>query len=214
LNAASLALQAIAMQRETFREDEYIRIHPIITRGGDSVSSVPAVVNMETFVRGRTIEAIQAASVKVDRSLHAGALAIGARVQVTTLPGYMPCFYDENLVSIFKQNATELLSAKAVSERRGHGTGSTDVGDMAQIMPVIQPHVAGASGVGHGADYRIVDYTQAVVNPAKMMAMTTIDLLANGGAEAKRVKAEYKAPMTKEQYLQTVRGFFSEEEFA
>ena len=37
LNAASLALQAIAMQRETFREDDYIRVHPIITRGGDSV---------------------------------------------------------------------------------------------------------------------------------------------------------------------------------
>ena len=213
LNAASLALQSIAMQRETFREDDYIRIHPIITRGGDSVSSVPAVVTMETFVRGRTIEAIQAADAKVDRALRAGAMAIGAAVQITTLPGYMPCFYDDNLVKIFKANAVELLGADAVDERRGHGTGSTDIGDMAQIMPMIQPHVAGASGVGHGADYRIVDYDMAVINPAKMMAMTAIDLLANGAAEARRVKAEYKAPMTKEQYLETVRGFCREEEF-
>lgn len=213
LNAASLALQGIAMQRETFREDEYIRIHPIITRGGDSVSSVPAVVTMETFVRGRTIEAIQAADAKVDRALRAGALAIGATVQITTLPGYMPCFYDERLVSIFRQNAMDLLGADAVDERRGHGTGSTDVGDMAQIMPVVQPHVAGASGIGHGADYRIVDYEQAVINPAKMMAMTAVDLLANGAAEGRRVKEEYCAPMTPAQYLQTVRGFAREEEF-
>lgn len=214
LNAASLALQGIAMQRETFREDDYIRIHPIITRGGDSVSSVPAVVTMETFVRGRTIEAIQAADAKVDRALKAGAMAIGAKVQITTLPGYMPCFYDDNLVRIFKENATTLLGVDAVSERRGHGTGSTDVGDMAQIMPVIQPHVAGASGVGHGADYRIIDYDKAVINPAKMMAMTVIDLLANGAAEGRKVKAEYKPKMTKEQYLQTVRSFCRDEEFA
>lgn len=214
LNAASLALQAIAMQRETFREDDYIRVHPIITRGGDSVSSVPAVVTMETFVRGRTIEAIQAANAKVDRALRAGALAIGATVQIVTLPGYMPTFYDENLVGVVKGNATELLGADSVDERRGHGTGSTDIGDMAQIMPMVQPHVAGATGVGHGADYRIADYDQAVINPAKMMAMSAIDLLANDAAEARRIKAEYHAPMTKEQYLQTVRGFCSEEEFA
>lgn len=214
LNAASLALQAIALQRETFREDDYVRIHPIITRGGDSVSSVPALVTMETFVRGRTIEAIQAANAKVDRALRAGALAIGAKVQITTLPGYMPTFYDDNLVDLFKSNTMALLGAESVDERRGHGTGSTDMGDLAQIMPVVQPHVAGATGVGHGADYRIADYEQAVLNPAKLMALTAIDLLADGASGARRVKAEYKAPMTKDQYLQTVRGFCSEEEYA
>jgi amidohydrolase len=214
LNAASLALQAIAMQRETFREDEYVRIHPIITRGGDSVSSVPAVVNLETFVRGRTIEAIQSANAKVDRALRAGALAIGARVQITTLPGYMPSFYDDNLVSVFRANAHALLGPDSVDERRVHGTGSTDVGDLAQIMPVVQPHVAGATGIGHGADYRIADYDQAVINPAKLMAMTAIDLLADGAVEGRRVVADYHAPMTRDQYLETVRGFCSEEEYS
>jgi amidohydrolase len=214
LNAASLALQAIAMQRETFREDDYIRVHPIITRGGDSVSSVPAAVTMETFVRGRTIEAIQAANVKVDRALRAGALAIGAKVQITTLPGYMPTFYDDNLVQVIKANSAALLGPESVEERRTHGTGSTDMGDLAQIMPVVQPHVAGASGIGHGDDYRIVNYEQAVINPAKLMAMTAIDLLADGAAEARRIKTEYHAPMTRAQYLETVRSFCSEEEYA
>ena len=213
LNAATLALQAIALQRETYREDEYIRIHPIITRGGDSVSSVPALVTMETFVRGSTIEAIQLASEKVDRALRAGALAIGAKVQITTLPGYMPTFYDQNLVEIVKSNASALLRSGLVEERRVHGAGSTDVGDLAQIMPVVQPHVSGATGVGHGADYLIADYDQAVINPAKVMAMCAIDLLADGATEARRVKSEYRAPMTRDQYLQTVRGFCSEEEY-
>lgn len=52
LNAANLALHAIALQRETFWDQDTVRIHPIITRGGDAVSVVPAEVSMETFVRG------------------------------------------------------------------------------------------------------------------------------------------------------------------
>ena len=58
LNAANLAMTAIALQRETFYDDDTIRVHPIITKGGDAVSAVPSEVTMETFVRGRTIEGI------------------------------------------------------------------------------------------------------------------------------------------------------------
>src|SRR5205823_9997889 len=52
LNAAMIAMNAIAAHRETFWEKDTIRIHPIITKGGDAVSVVPAEVTMETFVRG------------------------------------------------------------------------------------------------------------------------------------------------------------------
>src|SRR3984893_18574045 len=52
LNAAVIAMNAIAAHRETFWEKDTIRIHPIITKGGDAVSVVPAEVTMETFVRG------------------------------------------------------------------------------------------------------------------------------------------------------------------
>ena len=52
LSAAMIALNAIHCQRETFWDKDTIRIHPIITKGGDAVSVVPAEVTMETFVRG------------------------------------------------------------------------------------------------------------------------------------------------------------------
>ena len=41
LNAASLGLSALAYQRETFRDDDHVRIHPIITKGGNLVNVVP-----------------------------------------------------------------------------------------------------------------------------------------------------------------------------
>src|SRR5712691_6804255 len=72
LNAAMIAMNAIAAHRETFWEKDTIRIHPIITKGGDAVSVVPAEVTMETFVRGGSLEAIVDANRKVDRCLRAG----------------------------------------------------------------------------------------------------------------------------------------------
>ena len=69
-----------------------MRVHPILTRGGDLVNVIPNDVRFETMVRGKTAEAIEDAGRKVDRALRAGALALGAQVEITTLPGYMPLF--------------------------------------------------------------------------------------------------------------------------
>lgn len=51
LNDAQLALNAIHAQRETFREEDCVRVHPIITKGGHLVIVVPSDVRMETYVR-------------------------------------------------------------------------------------------------------------------------------------------------------------------
>ena len=98
LYAATVALDAINAQRETYRDEDAVRIHPIISRGGDLVNVIPNDVRMETYVRGKTVEAIEAASAKVDRALKAGALALGAKVDITTLPGYLPLFNDPQLL--------------------------------------------------------------------------------------------------------------------
>ena len=59
LNAAMLGLMGINALRETFREDDVVRVHPIITKGGDFVNSVPADVRMELYVRAKTMAAIE-----------------------------------------------------------------------------------------------------------------------------------------------------------
>src|SRR5690349_5043622 len=124
LNAAHVALAAMHAQRETYRDADHVRVHPIITRGGDVVNAVPADVRMEMFVRGATLDAIADASAKVDRALRAGALAIGARVEVTTLPGYLPMQHDPTLVRLFRGNAERLVGPDQVTDP-GHRGGST-----------------------------------------------------------------------------------------
>src|SRR5438270_865088 len=97
LSAARVALAGIDAIRETFRDDDHIRVHPIVTRGGDVVNAIPADVRLAMFCRGATVEAIEVAHRKVDRALKAGALAVGGSVEMTTLPGYLPLYHDPNL---------------------------------------------------------------------------------------------------------------------
>ena len=212
LNAANIALTGIHAQRETFRDEDSIRIHPIITQGGIAVSSVPADVRMETFVRGSSIEAIKSAAGKVDRALRAGAMAVGGSVSVTTLPGYLPIKQDQALEEVYVANASRLVGQDQVV-RMGHRSGSTDMGDVSQIMPAVHPYAAAATGKPHGADYIVEDYDTAVVAAAKAMATTVVDLLADGARGALEVKSKFRPSLTKRRYLSLLRGMASEETY-
>src|SRR2546426_7953442 len=200
LYAANIGLAAINAIRETFRDEDTIRVHPIITHGGSQVNVIPAEVRIETHVRGKTVEAILDADVKVDRALRAGALAVGAKVEIETLPGYLPMQCDATMAHYFKQNAVALVGEEHYKQI-GHRTGSTDMGDLSQVMPVLHPYRGGARGTGHGPDFEIVDPPLAYVTPAKALAMMAVDLLWDGAAGARKVLATAKPPMTREQYL-------------
>lgn len=90
LNAASLGLSALAYHRETFRDEDAVRIHGVITKGGGAVNVVPDEVIIEIMVRAKNLEAIRDACMKTDRSFTGGAMALGARAHIDDLPGYLP----------------------------------------------------------------------------------------------------------------------------
>lgn len=205
LYAANIALSAINALRETFQEKDYIRVHPVITLGGRQVNVIPGEVHIETYVRGKTVEGIMDANAKVDRAFRAGALALGAQVEITTLPGYMPLANHKGLAEYFRRNAEVLVGAEHYVVQ-GHRTGSTDMGDISQIMPAVQGYMTGASGTGHGPDYFITDHRFAYLGQAKALATTAIDLLYGDAAGAQDVLRDYKAPMTRAEYLAFQRG--------
>src|SRR5262245_8000736 len=205
LYAATVGLGAINAIRETFRDDDTIRVHPIITHGGSQVNVIPADVRLETYVRGKTVEAILDANVKVDRALKAGALALGAQVEIETLPGYLPLFNHAGLTKYFKANAAAVLGADQVTET-GHRSGSTDMGDISHVMPTLHPYMGGASGGGHGADFTISDPKLAYIEPAKQLALMAVDMLWDDAKAAREIIAGFKPRMTKEAYLAFQRG--------
>jgi metal-dependent amidase/aminoacylase/carboxypeptidase family protein len=212
LNAANIALSAVHAQRETFRGADYVRVHPIITHGGDSVSSVPSRVSMDTYIRAANIDAIIDGSRKVDRAMRAGAMAVGGEVSIRTTPGYMPSRYDPVLADIYRRNAEPIFGKENV-RTSGQRASSSDAGDVSLLMPTIHPWVDCATGNGHGIDYLVQDYDMAVVKAAKAMAATVIDLLGNDADTAHRILRNYRPEMTKERYLAQLRELRSEKAY-
>ena len=207
LSAASFALQAMHANRETFREEDTVRVHGIMTKGGEAVNAVPADVRLEWRVRSGSPQAVVKNSAIVDRCFKAGALAVGASVSITNIPGYLPIRHDTHLQELFRRNAVDLIGESNVlvmPARRNRG-GSTDMGDLSHLLPVCHPYTSGAVGAGHSKDYLVTDYETAVVNPAKIMAMVVIDLLAEGGAAASEVANSHRPAMKKEAYLRFQR---------
>jgi amidohydrolase len=209
LNAANLAMTAIALTRETFYDADTIRIHPIITKGGDSVSVVPAEVTMETFVRGRTLESIIDANQKVDRCLRGAAMAMGCAVEIQTIPGYLPQRNNRAMGELFGNNLKVLYGNDVDFSLGGHRTGSTDMGDLGHIMPVIHPYLHGASGNAHSDGWDIADQQHAYVDPAKMLAMTAIDLLYGGAETARAILDRDQPHMSTAEYLEYCETMFN-----
>ena len=148
LYAANLGLSAINALRETFVDDDHIRVHPILTSGGTAVNAIPETVTMESYVRGASLDSISAANEKVNRALAASALAMGANVEISDLMGYFPLNPDEELTELGFSVASALFGEGQVVRETRWGTGCTDMGDIASVLPALHPYVAEGQGAG------------------------------------------------------------------
>ncbi len=205
LNAAMLGINNVHAQRETFKDSDRVRFHPIITKGGDIVNSVPADVRMEAYVRARTIDGMIDANKKVNRGLVAGAHAVGAEIEITEIPGYLPILKHDSMEEVLESNI-EFLGMKNGMIQGGDFTGSFDFGDVSHIMPTLHPMFGGISGALRTRDFKTVDVDIAILAPAKAMALTVIDLLFQNATKAKDILDNFKPVMTKEQYLEFMQS--------
>ena len=190
LYAATLALNAINSLRETFQDSHHIRVHPIITGGGASVNAIPDLVTMESYVRGADMPSIVDANDKVNRAIAGAAAAMGARACITDFPGYWPRLNKPDFIGAFQKGA-EAAGMTFHYNQSAWGTGCSDMGDMAAVMPAAHPYANGAVGNSHGVDYRIADPENACVDSAKMQLQTARILLENDAVLAKQIVTDY-----------------------
>ena len=199
LDAARIGLTACDAVRTTFKDEDGIRFHPIITKGGNLVNVVPAFVQLETFVRGRSAEAVADASAKIDRALKAGADALGAECRIYNMPGYLFPVESKELKALVEDNIVALVGKEGLQSSPYQAT--TDANDISNLMPTVHATVGGAEGKAHSAHYQIADPELAYIKAAKLLAMTVVDLLADGAQKGLEVKHAFQAPLTKESYL-------------
>ena len=189
LYAAQQGLGAINAIRETFRERDYIRVHPIITAGGSAVNAIPDHVVMESYIRGISFEAMTNANRRVNRALIGAALSMGGNVDIQDSPGYAPVRQDPGLTSVAKDAAQAI--GYPFSFDSAPSTGSTDMGDVSQVMPALHPSCPGATGTSHGSDYRIADPDTACLLSAQWQLVMLHLLLENDARRAREIAANY-----------------------
>ncbi len=202
LYAASNGLSAANAMRETFPESDLIRFHPIITHGGEAVNAIPELVTIEAYVRGRTFEAIEKANAKINRALVGAALSIGAKIEIDDMPGYSPLYNNKDMSVMCRDAYLSVFPGEEFGFSDNIGTGSTDMGDIAMIMPAVHPYCGGAVGTSHGMDYYIEKPDKACVGSAMWQLEMVHMLLSDGAALAKKIIANFEPTFkSKEEFL-------------
>ena len=191
--AAMLGLQACNDLRETFQEKDTIRFHPILMGANCAVNIIPDEMKIESYVRGKSLEAIKRENIKVNRALTGAALSMGAGVELSDRPGYAPEYHDPTFMKLAEDCCVALCGRKkVVFDYNGWSTGSSDFGDVTCVMPGVQINAGGAVGTLHGIDFQITDPNRMCVNAAKVQLFLVDALLSNNAVAAKEIIANYK----------------------
>ncbi|MBE7043249.1 MAG: amidohydrolase [Ruminococcaceae bacterium] len=202
LYAANCGLNAVNAIRETFQENDIIRVHPIITSGGAMVNAIPEKTVLESYVRGKTYDAICKANKKVNQALCGAALSLDTNVEIIDIPGYAPLVNEDNLIQVAEEAAALAIPEYSFTVADFFGSGSTDMGDLSCIMPVVHPYAGGCTGKGHGNDYQIIDPVAACVSSAKMQLGMLLILLSDSAKRAYTIIDEFEPLFaSKEEYF-------------
>ncbi len=202
LYAATCGLNACNALRETFKEADVIRFHPIITNGGDMVNAIPESATIESYVRGLSFEAMATSNTRLNQALIGAALSLDNNIEIIDKPGYAPLVNDKNMLDLAKKAYEELFPTRKFDAIQIFGSGSTDMGDLSCLMPVVHPYACGAIGTSHGNNYYIKDAEKACVDSAKWQLVMLYLLLEKNAERAKNIIKEYKPLFkNKEEYL-------------
>lgn len=201
LYAATNALNAINALRETFRDSDVVRVHPIITKGGSVVNAIPDDVTMESYVRAATVASVFEENAKVNRAAAGAALSMGANLVISERPGYLPQNNDPYLCKCAMDAANMIFGEGHGENLTKWGGGSSDMGDMTAILPTAYIHVGGIQGKGHTTDFHIDDPEAVCVSSSKLLVVFAAMMLENDGALALKAKEQFKPVFAnKEEY--------------
>lgn len=182
LEAILLTFNSINALRQHLRDD--VRIHGIITHGGEAANIVPEYAAARFIVRAADTPYAMEVLEKVRACAEGAALATGARLEFKQVGRrYDARLPNPKLVNLFKDNL-EALGLDVELATGNERMGSSDIGNVSQVVPAIHPYIAIAPEViaGHSNEFREAAASpaghEAVIHAAKALAMTAVDLLA------------------------------------
>jgi amidohydrolase len=197
INALEAMLQSFATINSLRQHiKDKARIHGIITDGGEAANVVPAHSAGTFLVRAEDDTYLDELKEKVLNCFVGAATATGARLEYRWGEvRYAPMRNNLTLARLFKQNMKSLGRRMPLSNPN-RSFGSTDMGNVSQIVPGIHPGVAIAPKevVVHSPEFASAAASEAgiqgMLDAAKALAMTVVDLIASPEIVT-RVKREF-----------------------
>ncbi|MFH1485683.1 MAG: M20 family metallopeptidase [Chloroflexota bacterium] len=194
LEAMIQSFNSINSLRQHIRDKA--RVHGIITDGGEAANIVPSHSAGYFLVRAEDDDYLQRLRLRVLDCFKGAAQATGARLEYRWAEvKYAAMRSNESLAELFSKNM-ESLGRKTVPRDPNRGMGSTDMGNVSVLVPSIHPSVAIAptTVLGHSTEFAQAaaspEGQKGLLDAAKAMAMTAVDLLAKPETMA-RVRDEF-----------------------
>ncbi len=194
LDAVILTFNNINALRQQLRSDA--RIHGVITHGGKAPNIIPDYAAALFYVRALDMGYLEELYQKVLGCFEAAASATGTRYQVKRAGhDYHPHKINYSLAQLFRQNL-EALGGEVDQGPEDVDLGSTDVGNVSQVVPTLQPTITicGPKVSCHMSEFAVASGSSAgeegMLLAARAMTLTGLDLLRDRDA-LDRVKAEF-----------------------
>jgi amidohydrolase len=192
LDAMINAFVSINSLRQFMKED--VRVHGIITKGGDAPNVVPELCEAVFILRAANVEELETVREKVYRAVRSAAEGVGATVDIAEGLIYAERNNNKALAEMFRSNL-EQMGIEVVEPPAKGGIGSSDIGNVGQVTATIHPYIRLGDATTHtpefcqlaGSEEGMVQLNQA----AKAMAMTTYDLCVDTEAFA-QVRLEFE----------------------
>ncbi len=183
-DAITIAQVAIGLLRQ--HKEDGDQVHGIVSHGGSAPNIVPAQTTAKYYVRSSTLEKLKEWLPRVKRCFEAGAVATETTVDyVPHSPPYSEFAMDEPMAALYRANA-ESLGRNFAPPAERIVAASTDMANVSLVIPTIHPtlDIGSLPAVNHQiafAEHCISSLADlALLDGAKAMAMTVIDLATTG----------------------------------
>jgi amidohydrolase len=193
LDGVIQTFNSINALRQQVSED--VRIHGIVTDGGVAPNIIPALASCSFYVRAADLERVHLTVRRVIACAQGAAIATGCSLDIIEDPRVMAPFRINKTFAALYKSQLETLSLPEDEVPIDRNRGSSDIGNVSQVVPTIHPHVPIGSGVNiHSSSFAEATVSamgdKAVLEGACTLAMTVIDLVFDQECRD-RIKEEF-----------------------
>lgn len=177
-----------------------VRIHGIITHGGDAPNIVPEYAKARFYIRAKTRKTLNEVTKKVENIAKGAALATGAIVNIKFFQNKVDNFcVNKKFNDLFVEVMEEL--GEPINKDIREGSGSTDAGNVSHVVPTLHPYIkiGPKSLVGHTIEFCKAACSEegdkSLIIGAKSLSLTALNIFVDDN-KLKEIKKEFNSNKT------------------